>query len=78
MVTLSLLLYRKKELKSSRSVDDFARSGQGPPLRIEVPPVIRRALTHADLKLKRSPPPERRRPGPNARNSAAFYDECCN
>ncbi len=29
MVTLSLLLYRKKELKSSRSVDDFARSGQG-------------------------------------------------
>lgn len=29
MVTLSLDLYKKKELKSSRSVDDFACSGQG-------------------------------------------------
>lgn len=29
MVTLSLDLYKKKELKSLRSVDDFACSGQG-------------------------------------------------
>lgn len=78
MVTLSLDLYKKKELKSSRSVDDFACSGQGHAAQNGS---ASRLTTGADAHRSAAPaqpPPERPRPGPKGRNSAVFDDGCCN
>ena len=49
MVTLFLLLYRKKNLRANALWMTSLAVAKATPLRIEVPPVCRRALSHADL-----------------------------
>ena len=65
MVTLSLLLYRKKNLSAIALWMTSLAVARATPLRMEVPPVSRRALTLTDQQHRRShhqnvPAPARR------------------
>jgi hypothetical protein len=75
---LSLLLYRKKELKSLRSVDMTSLAvAKATPLRSKVAPTVTGG-PHCDKCGILANTEKRHRPGPKGRNCTAFNDGCCN